>query len=281
VRDEYASMKAELARWEYWAGKPFARGDHKDPETEAADQKPSFRTVAWAVRNKTTGRLDTWGCNRGVALFATREFAEAHVSRLEDRFEVVPYPLEQGDTEFKDALARIERLEAEVAAWKKAAVHRTLAAVDMAEGYSPAALVGRIDNLIKQSNDSDERRKEAEAAAVEWRTTVQRFRPAADSPTHLAEIFTHLDGLLDKWRARVDKANAEVAAMHSRLAEALPLDHWRVMATAHKIAGEECRRSREASLLESAYGGVRCAIDVLLTIRGNTGAKAYPVAQED
>lgn len=151
----------------YEAGAASAQKELEATRAElAAERAKPKGGVAWALKNRNTGKLDGSDLNGGHPnLHESKESAENWSAGHEFRWEAVPYPIGDGADELKAAIEAKEKAEAEVAAWKAAAKHRYQDTILI---ESPADLIRRIDNL---KTDVEQRNKwvselKAELAAL-------------------------------------------------------------------------------------------------------------------
>lgn len=145
------------------------RAERLESELATERAKPKGG-VAWALKNRNTGKLDGSDLNGGHPnLHESKESAENWSAGHEFRWEAVPYPIGDGADELKAAIEAKEKAEAEVAAWKAAANHDYHFNCEI---ETPSDLCSRIDQLKEKTKDAKRHRNDAitELAALKAAT---------------------------------------------------------------------------------------------------------------
>lgn len=224
----------------YDEGAASVRAELEAVRAELAAERVKLRGgVAWAVKNKKTGKLDGSALNDGHPLLhESRGSAEKYVADDGCRWEVVPYPLGDGADELKAAIERAEKAEAEVAAWKEAANSNKINGELVPNVGTPVCLKARIE--------------------------------------HLADWVNGLSRRIDTGNAELEAAVAALKAAH---AEVPPLHPWRVLATARRIAIRNTADPQVETERFAFWSALDWALVSALRIKSCGGVDPYQVAE--
>lgn len=128
--------------------------------------------------------------------------------------------------------------------------------------------IGDGADELKAALEAEEK---AEAEAAAWKEAANFGAPLSiESPTDLAKRLAELD----EW---LENAKQTIAALKAAPAEVPPLDRWRVMATASKVAEQMYLDAETLSIEEVAYEVARELIAAMLRDHSDGDAKPYPI----